>query len=373
MPSLEQVLAADLDRSRTVYVSAVLDRVRGELPVLVADEDRARLAATGTDALLREFAEVLRLGLDRGYHAPPAALAYLERLAREGLSLATVLRSYRLGQEAVFQRAADLVKETDERDPGAAVSRIAMLSFRFTDAVMDEIADAFEHEREARIRSAAARRDAVLDALLAGRAVDRQEAERVLGRRLDGAHLAIVAWVDPAGPVLTRVDRTGTATAWITPADGAGFDAARLADPRVRLALGEVGHGPTGFARTKHQADIARRLADQAGLDGPTAYRDVALAALLTRDPEAAQRFAAEELGALAGSGGAELLRTLAAYFAAGHDQTRTAAALGVHRNTIARRLERAETLLGGPIDRRARERAAALLILATRPPVGEP
>jgi DNA-binding PucR family transcriptional regulator len=58
-----------------------------------------------------------------------------------------------------------------------------------------------------------------------------------------------------------------------------------------------------------------------------------------------------------------ELRQTLSAYFMSGHDQSRTAHALGVHRNTIAKRLRRAEATLGRPLDRRPRELEAALTI----------
>jgi DNA-binding PucR family transcriptional regulator len=91
----------------------------------------------------------------------------------------------------------------------------------------------------------------------------------------------------------------------------------------------------------------------------------VALATVLLRDRDAARAFAADELGGLAAPtrAAAELRETLSAYFANGHDQSRTADVLGVHRNTIAKRLRRAEATLGRPITSRPRELEAALTI----------
>ena len=48
------------------------------------------------------------------YHAPAAALAFGRHLAREGVQLASILRAYRLGQEVLFARAAELALENPE-------------------------------------------------------------------------------------------------------------------------------------------------------------------------------------------------------------------------------------------------------------------
>ena len=221
---------------------------------------------------------------------------------------------------------------------------------------------------------------------LTGRTVDISAAERTLGHRLDGAHLAIVAWsTDLAlegdaiataardlvravgqGRPLVVTDAAGEATIWTTPAaTPAGPDLAALLPPGTRAAIGRPASGADGFVATKRQADLARSVA--ASHDGPalTYYDDVALAAVLLRDRDAARHFAAEELGELAAQTRAadELRETLSAFFAGGHDQMRTADALGVHRNTIAKRLRRAEATLGRPITSRPRELEAALLI----------
>jgi DNA-binding PucR family transcriptional regulator len=83
------------------------------------------------------------------------------------------------------------------------------------------------------------------------------------------------------------------------------------------------------------------------------------------RDRDAARMFAAEELGPVAAPtpAAAELRRTLTAFFAAGHDQSRAARDLGVHRNTVAKRLRRAEGLIGHTLEARVRELDTALAI----------
>lgn len=394
MGELEELLAADLDASMASYADGVLARVREELPQLVADRELAALASAGTAAVLREFAVVLRIGLVRGFHAPAQALLFGQMLARAGVPLAQVLRSYRLGQETMFARAAELAAAHALADPAAAIARLGVLSFAFADAMMSDVAAEFEREREAVIRSSFARRDAAIHALLAGAAVDVDAAEQALGHRLRGRHQALVAWraagADGDAPDLPELLRAAlrdagagrplllaegpVVTAWVTPGEGAvdwALVGERLTAAGAQAAVGEVAGGPGGFVRTREQAQLARDVARRDPERRLTHYPDVALAALLTRDGAVARAFAADELRGLGGAASAvgAVRATVAAYFAAGHDQTRAAARLGVHRNTVARRLARAADLLGHDLTTRVREVEAALAVVETLGP----
>jgi DNA-binding PucR family transcriptional regulator len=308
-------------------------------------------------------------------------------LAREGVPLASILRSYRLGQEVLFARAAELaLDDAADDEPVRALARIGALTFRFSDGAMSDVAHEYETQRELVIRGNLAQRASTLQALLAGRAVDIASAERILGHRLDGKHIAIVAWSTDSrlegdaivaatrelvqaigeGRPLVITETPGEATIWTTPASIApGPVVATVLAPGVRAAIGREGAGVDGFVTTKRQADLARSVASDR--DGPavTFYDDVALATVLLRDRDAARTFAADELRGLAARtrAAAELRETLSVYFANGHDQSRTADALGVHRNTVAKRLRRAEATLGRPITGRPRELEAALTI----------
>jgi DNA-binding PucR family transcriptional regulator len=386
--SLETRLADELQQNTVAYAELVLDRIEAEVPELLADERRRDLARSGSQALLREFGTALRHELGSiHYHAPTAALAFGRHLARDGVSLAAILRSYRLGQEVLFARAAELALEGSSADESVrALARIGALSFRFSDGAMSDVAHEYETQRELFIRGTLAQRASILQALLAGRTIDLAAAERTLGHRLDGSHLAIVAWsTDPAlegeaiataardlvravgqGRPLVVTDTAGEATIWTTPAaTPAGPDLAALLPSGIRAAIGRPAAGVDGFVATKRQADRARSVAAGHDARALTFYDDVALAAVLLRDRDAARHFAAEELGELAAQtrAVAELRETLSAFFASGHDQSRTADALGVHRNTVAKRLRRAEATLGRPLTSRPRELEAALLI----------
>jgi purine catabolism regulator len=97
---------------------------------------------------------------------------------------------------------------------------------------------------------------------------------------------------------------------------------------------------------------------------------DVGVYRLLSRlvdDPEL-ETFVAEQLGGLLeydARHGRELVRTLDEYFSSSLSKSRTAAALGIRRQTLYARLERISALLGG-LDLDQRERRAALDLALT-------
>jgi DNA-binding PucR family transcriptional regulator len=386
---VELGLAALLEVRRETLTEQVLVRLDEEMPGLLSDEDR-RVAGDAARALIVDFTTTLRVGAERVDARPPAAaLAFSRRMARRGASLAEILRAYRLGQEIVFAHLMDLARHIpDPQQRLGVAATLGTESFRYIDALAGDVARLYEEEREASLRGAAARRLALIDDLLAGIPTPLAQAEAVLGRRLQGPHRALVAWGPEgsppddaaAGAVLDAAaalagDRPllvatpdGELTAWFTPAARPDLEVARatVRDAGLRATLGETGVDLPGFVRTKQQAELARSVAQRAGAL-LTRYADVALASLLLRDAQAARAFATEQLGPLAAqSRAAEALRrTLAAYLDAGHDQSRAAALLGVHRNTVAAHLRQIEEQLGALVIDRAAELHAALLVHA--------
>ncbi|MDX8151758.1 helix-turn-helix domain-containing protein [Patulibacter brassicae] len=398
-PRLRQLVTDDLTAHADDYAARVVQRVDAELPGMLAHDELAELARVGSRALLVEFRDALRVGLRERYRAPAATTAYALRLASRDVPLADVLRSYRLGQEAVVAIASRLAAEAELEDAPGELGDLIGLSFRFVDDVMRDVTATYQREREQAVRTNVARASATVRRILAGEAVDRDEAERLLAYRLDGPHVALALRsaredgdhhaaliAEQVRDVLRPLARgrpliapgaDGRPAAWIT--RDAPLDArerATLDEALRRLELGatvsEPGRGPDGFAAAHEQARRAER-AVPAGRRGLVAYRDVALLVLLLADPEGARRFAAEELGPLAadGPGPAELRATLAALLACGQDRSRAALALGLHRNTVTRRLRRAEALLGHRLDERTREVEAALAIVEGRSGTG--
>jgi hypothetical protein len=122
-------------------------------------------------------------------------------------------------------------------------------------------------------------------------------------------------------------------------------------DSGTRLAIGEPGHGLAGWRLSHHQAKAALPVA-QLGPDPVVRYADVAMLATVLKDELLVNSLKHLYLEPLdrGGDGGEELRRTLRAYFEADRNVSAAAAAVGVTRQAVARRLRSAEERLGRPI-----------------------
>jgi DNA-binding PucR family transcriptional regulator len=127
--------------------------------------------------------------------------------------------------------------------------------------------------------------------------------------------------------------------------------ARRRRDSDTRLGLGEPGNGLAGWRLSHHQARAALPVA-QLGPDPVVRYGDVAMLATILKDELLMSSLQHLYLEPLDGGrdGGAELRRTLRAYFEADRNVSAAAAAVGVTRQAVARRLRSAEERLGRPI-----------------------
>ena len=386
--ALGERLSADVLGGLDPWVARVVDRIGSEVPQLVRDEATAELAVASTRALLQEFAATLSRDESPGsYEVPPAALAFARHLARTDGSLSGLLRSYRLGQELLFGRGADLAHTSDTQ----GLRAVGLHTFRFVDSIVGEVTEAFEREREAVLRGSALRRERLVGRLLAGENVPLSEVERVLGWRMAGRHLAAIAWPpDPdvesalAGSVLRRVlawagegnplmmpGAAGEVHAWVKPitvdrASPPPEVVSTLGETGVRVVLGEPGQKLAGFVSSRREADAARKVARHLPQRSILTYGEVALLHLLLADPAAASAFVRSELGPLAEEKHAAIRATVRAFLEHGQDSTAAARELGLHRNTVMRRLHRAGHLIGHALEDRPAEIAVAIMLRAT-------
>ncbi len=128
------------------------------------------------------------------------------------------------------------------------------------------------------------------------------------------------------------------------------------------LALGEPGSGLDGWRLTHLQAQAAMRVALRQARSF-AGYADVALLASVLRDDALAGSLVEIYLAPLGSTtnGGAVLRETLRAYFAAEHNASSAACALGVTRHTVQNRLRTIEERLGHAIRTRQAELEVAL------------
>ncbi|MFT4231173.1 MAG: helix-turn-helix domain-containing protein [Leucobacter sp.] len=403
-------------------LSSVAKRLEEALPVIV--RDMRDLLAERIDDLGRDpqLVEMLQssidgnvatifhiLGNDIGFESlrpTTAAVEYAVRLAQRDVSLGALTRAYYLGQSMLLRRAMDEVDALDVDDESTrilVVRGIADVIHRYIDWILQYVTEVYEAERRRWWTARATTNAAAVMRVLRGDTISVSGFQAETGYSLEQRHIAAIAWIEhedelpvhqhridqllrrlgtvlssPRPPLVTAVDGT-TAQAWVSiPSErwdaGARERIRGLCSERegegIRLALGEPGWGVEGFRRSHVQADTARLVALGARRfreERTVAFSDphVGLLSLLIRDPAAAAAWTRETLGSIADPGPAnEAMReTLVAFYTSGENFTRTAEALGVHRNTVRHRVDRFEAERGaGGVE--ALEIALALRVL---------
>ncbi len=365
------------------------------IPEVDMDAEARALTLASCASNLEGALAMLRLGIPADRAEPPvAALEHARHMAAHGVSINATLRFYRLGHAWFWDLwVAALGTEVPNGARLAAVlQETSAFSFVYLDAISTAVSVELLAERDRRERRITAQREELVLRILAGEAVDAAHAERTLAFALTAPHLAFVCWAEGD---TADLERTATAFAALLGtgrpllvaqggAEIAGWqrldtdapDAVRQAvaaaaelPPGVRVAVGTVGAGVDAFRAGHQEARQAQRCARIAGPRAATvtSFDDVRYVDLLSRDLPAARAFVAAELGALAGGDErSEALRGfLAVLLAKEGDATATAAALGVHRNTVRQRLARAEALRGRPVTQNGAELRAALALTA--------
>lgn len=372
--------AAIAERGVENLAAEAVEVLARESPDVHADPDLRELARRSAAAILAYVAGVIRgEGELETSESPPQAVAYAREMARRNVPMTELARAYRVGQRVLWRYGvAELrARISDEGDVATAIESYTEATLLTGEVLMANALERYAAERDRWVRSADAVRRATVRELLAGGSADLTSAAARLRYELRRPHVAFVVWADDDDAVLesTAVAVGGPSSLVVPLGEGlvagwcppGGLDLA--AGGGARLAVGLPGDGLKGFRRSHAQAMEARRVARLGGLNGAVAYEDVALAALLTKDAEQAQAFAERELGGLAAEDAARLAETVLEVLVLQGSPRRAAQRLGLHENTVAKRVRAAEDVLGRPIGERPVETLAALLILrATRP-----
>lgn len=308
---------------------------------------------------------------------PGPVLSYVKSLALEGVPLGTLLRSFELGHAEIWGRFAAWLRDgqngfsPEERARALELSSLRM--FDYFMAISAHVVTVYTREQMRREKRANTRRAEVIAAVLTN-SIEEATASESIGYRFGAAHLGFVAWARNAADC-DRLDalaaelgrRLGAwQTIWVPDGqlvingwfsvEGEDWkDLARALEPPPGLGLsfGGAHPGAAGFRTSHREAREARRVADISRSAGPTFFDDVAVTALASHDPELASSFVERFLGKLMADKEARdrLLPTLRVYLDLAQSPTRTARQLGVHTNTVVKRIERLEGLLGAPIE----------------------
>lgn len=318
------------------------------------------------------------------------ALDAARDLVRRGLDEGA-LDAYRTAQGVAWRRWMEICFELTA-DPAELRELLDVSSLSiatFIDDTVAAVSAQMQAERDELTRGTTAERRAAVTLLIEGAPIGRARAEAQLGYRLSGPHTAAIVWgsagtdtdrLEAAAEALMRAASAqhrltvvaSAAALWVwfpvATSPPVGPLAARLADhPEVRVAVGRPGRDLAGFRRSHLDAATTQRML--AALTSPqqvARYEDVQLVALLTRDPAASEEFLLDTLGGLA-TAEPDVLETVRTYVREQCNASRAAERLYTHRNTVLRRLARADELLPRPLADNLVSVAAALDVLHWR------
>jgi DNA-binding PucR family transcriptional regulator len=290
-----------------------------------------------------------------------------------------------------------MVKVADSIPPTSGLDHAEVLKFlwgragRWINESVELLMLAYIGEREAGLHGALARRSEVVQAILRGDPVGIDQAAQDLGHKLRAPQTCLVLWFDQAPAdqssapleslaqaIAREVDAARPLThmagrrelwAWIATREPLNLQRVEelVSAAGARAAIGRSGPGIEGF-RTSHAeaVDAERFVVASDSTSTATAYADVELACLVSKNPDAARRLVERELGGLAANDPAldPVRQTLGHYLRSGSNIVLTAKDLFVHRNTVRYRLGQAEELVGHPLTERRTEMDLALRLL---------
>ena len=374
--AVEAVVDGLLAREREL-VDAMLERNAEEAVDFADLGDDAEMLEAVRDSARTNLREALAaLSRDRRppEQLPTGAVEEARSAARAGISVTSLLHTYRIGHAVVWEAIIDEVERLD-LDPAARrdlLRAITRYTFSYIDGIIPLVSEAYAEERERLLNRREQRRVQAVRDLLDGGTAGADELDYPLGL----SHVALVVagaarreYVDGVARLhqsrVLAVDVTRETTwAWLGKREWADAELAAVAEHEadgVRVALGEPGSGPEGF-RLSHGQALRARQVGQLLRRGVTRFRSVAFEAVMLQDERAARAFVESELAPLGDDKSAEKLKeTLRAYFAVGLNASAAGALLGVHERTVGYRLRVVEEALSATLNDRRLEIEAAL------------
>lgn len=338
-----------------------------ELAAAVSRSNRANLFFWGT-------ANVRDPGAPVPPNTGPEPLAIARELVRRGVD-AFPLDAYRVGEGVAWRRLMDIAFALTS-DPAELHEMLQVCSqsiSTFIDATLAGIAAQIELERDELTRGTHAERRETVALILDGAPIPRQRAEGRLGYALTGTHTAAVLWSERVDGDLSQLDRVAeafgqacgsprvlsvpasTATRWVWAPGAKAIDSAALLSyirtaPDIRVAVGSTADGIDGFRRSHFDAITTQQMMARLRSPEPLAlFADIELVALITADADRAAQFVHRTLGDFEAAS-PELQYTVRTFVDQQCNASRAAARLYTHRNTLLRRLARADELLPGPL-----------------------
>lgn len=386
------------------------------------DGDTKALAASISDNMHTMWRMVAgRLRPDQ-VEPPPSALLWPRKMVHDNVPVSVLQRVYYVGHAMIWHRwVQPKLAALSANDTGAVSARLHAETFNYLDRAALRVAEHYEAEQAESFASGVRSRATIVYDILSGTTPTRAMLNR-LGFALQDRHCGWVLWasscqLDRQKELLQVAERVhailggagrlsimhGPSEVWAWTSNPVSMTsqvrerlrqllAPRAADdgkdsvvtsgtragsqPRstqdLHLVISAPDREADGFRDGNADARRIQALVDRTGLEAPTVHtsQETGLAALLLNDPVAARRFVKAQLGALAADEANARARrqTTLEFLTNGGSYSRAATALGVHRNTVLYRLQRASKDLGRDIELPEHELAAALLVAAWLP-----
>ncbi|GEE02023.1 hypothetical protein nbrc107696_24690 [Gordonia spumicola] len=358
------------------------------MDVITSDPTLLEVALRINEGNLRHWATAN--AADPGARVPvnvgAEAETYIRDLARRGLDAGS-LDSFRTAQNVAWHLWMEICFAlTDDPVVLRELLQVTSASIAtFVDDTVKRLAELIDAARAELAGDTHAQRRVAVALVLEGAPISRERAESQLRYRLDGPHTAVILSGDTgiahdelevacealmeASEVTRRLTVVaGAAELWVwLPTATVATDAALERHPGIRMAVGSSGVDLDGFRRSHFEALSVRGVIARVGSSRRIAhFDDLRLVTLLGEDPSAADEFVETTLGDLRNADD-HVLTCVRTWFASGCNAAETAVKLYTHRNTVVRRLARADALLPVPLSVNALHVAVALDLLEWR------
>lgn len=318
----------------------------------------------------------------------PRSSAYISDLVSRGI-VPDYVAGWRAALSVGWRRWVE-ISIANCSDPDVLAEVLDVSAHSIVQYALDSVAMLRELSLATAMGNADAQALAMIQLIVEGSPMPQDLVEERLSYRMKREHVAIILWTDApeqesaldeavaalraetqAGAML--VARASVASRWIW-LSGSNYPApqrieAVLAETDgVRAAVGRPGLGLEAFRSSHQDALAAHVMLTRLESDRRfTLYSDVELIDSLTKDRTSARRFVGMTLGALTDAE-KELREALLAYVQCGFNASRTASKLYLHRNTVERRVSKANELSTVKVEDNPTHVGAALLVLELAP-----
>lgn len=373
-----------------------------ELPELGGDGELLGLVHDSIQGNLDNFFPAIRHEIPIDHVEPPtAALEHARRLAQHGVDADVLVRTYRLGHQAVIGFVLDEIRAAQlETQLGLDVFElITSASFRYTDRISRLVLTAYQSERDRWLANQNRMRALSVREVLDGSEIHVDEASNIIRYPLHRVHLSMIVWcsesetgselvgmerftaelANAAGsderPLFVAADRV-TGWAWVPLTAEAAADASRRVREFVSaradapwIAAGDPLPGVDGFRRSHQQALVARAVVMASGSPPPavTVASDPGLvvAAHFCGDLDRTRAWVGDVLGPLASATDSDerMRETLRVFLRTGSSFKAAADELHLHVNSVKYRVQRALERRGKPISEDRLDVEIALLL----------